>query len=174
MINKTKRNINSALLTVSFFYVNFTVSADESIDVNKVKALTPVESLMPMLFGLGVILLIIFGLAFIFRKFSNFGLSGKNIQVLETQMIGAKEKLVIVQVQEQQFLIGVTGQTISQLGELKTLIKTPDADESKLSVHSNDTSNSFSHIITKLIKGEPIIPKTYSSNKNNNAERSLG
>jgi len=137
-----------------FYPANIILSANENTVLTKTKALTPVESLMPMLFGLGVILLVIFGLAFVFRKFSNFGLSGKNIKVIETQMIGAKEKLVIVQVQDQQFLIGVTGHNISQLGELKTLIASSENTELNAS-----SENSFSHIICKLIKGEPIISK---------------
>lgn len=80
---------------------------------------TPVESLLPMLSGLVVILAVIFVLAFLFKKFSNFGLSNGNIKVLETQVLGSKEKLMIIKVKQQQFLIGVTSQSISQLGELK-------------------------------------------------------
>jgi flagellar biosynthetic protein FliO len=84
----------------------------------KATRVSPVDSLLPMLGGLLVILGFIFLLAFLFKRFTNFSPSSKNIKVLETQMIGTKEKLVIVKVQQQSFLIGVTANSISQLGEL--------------------------------------------------------
>jgi len=113
---------------------------------------TPVESIMPMFLGLIAILGVIFLLAFLFKKFTNFGLSGKYIRVIETQIIGSKEKLMIIQVQEQQFLIGVTSHTINQLGELKNIIVNP---EHKTIVNEtadrSQTDNSFSQIISRLI-----------------------
>jgi len=142
---------------VFFFIVYFSfISASFAIDKNNLQ--TPAESLMPMLFGLVIILALIFLLAFLFRKFSNFGLSGKNIQIIETQMIGNKEKLMIIQVQKQQFLIGVTGQTISQLGELEQLV-----DSGTQFAATEKKSHSFSNIFNQLLK--PVEKNKLEQNK---------
>jgi len=110
--------------------------------------LTPVESLMPMLGGLLLILVIIFGLAFVFKRFSNFSPNSKNIKIVETQMIGTKEKLLIVKVQKQTFLVGVTPHSINQLGELDL------TEEVDLTTPSNGhATQSFSSVLTSIVKG---------------------
>lgn len=180
-ISKKKSLAAIIFLLVHFILSTNVVLAVEQVELaSKTKPLTPIESLMPMLLGLVVILVIIFSLAYLFRKFSNFGLSSKNIQIIETQMIGAKEKLVIVQVQEQQFLIGVTGQNISQLGELKKPIQTSKQFEDSVndilpnSVFSNrHPDNNFSSIISKLIKGEPVFSKSNAIKRNSIKNNSI-
>ncbi len=134
------------------------VYSSQLLALEKNKTLTPTESLLPMLGGLLAILAIIFILAFIFKRFSNFGLSSKNIKVIESQVIGNKEKLMIIQVQQQQFLIGVTGHSISQLGELKKFVldSKKTAEKEKLNIPSapsqfDITALPFGKIISQLI-----------------------
>jgi len=137
--------------------------------LEKNKTLTPTESLLPMLTGLLAILAVIFVLAFVFKRFSNFGLASKNIKVIESQVIGNKEKLMIVQVQQQQFLIGVTGHTISQLGELDQPVLESKAVAKKEKPSGGVNSNEFDmnalpfgKIISQLIK----TPNTKSADEN--------
>jgi flagellar protein FliO/FliZ len=150
----------------------FSIFSSSLLALDKKQLPSPAESLMPMLLGLAAILLVIFLLALVFKKFSNFGMSAKNIQVLETQMIGSKEKLVIVKVREQQFLIGVTSQSISQLGELEQTVSEDESEASLIDnalgdkqdlptldkINTGEKNNNFSSIITNLIKGDyPLI-----------------
>ncbi len=93
--------------------------------LEKIKKVTPADSIIPMLSGLLVILAVIFILAFIFKRFSHFNSNNNQIKIVETQIIGHKEKLMVVEIQQQQFLIGVTAQSINQLGELKEKIPSP-------------------------------------------------
>jgi len=79
--------------------------------------------------------------------------------VIESQVVGNKEKLMIVQVQQQQFLIGVTGHTISQLGELSQPVSDLKAKVEKEEVSNRSVSNEFDistlpfgKIISQLIK----------------------
>lgn len=155
MISNVKNKIAFKIQLLSFI----SLYSSQLLALEKNKALTPSESLLPMLTGLLAILAVIFLLAFIFKRFSNFGLASKNIKVIESQVIGNKEKLMIIQVQQQQFLIGVTGHTISQLGELnqtvldsKTIVK-----EEKISGQMNPNEFDmntlpFGRIISQLIK----------------------
>jgi len=162
-----------------FLQLLFLMLSNNLFAAERVKA-TPVESLLPMLFGLVAILGVIFVLAFLFKKFSNFGLSNGNIKVLETQVLGSKEKLMIVEVKQQQFLIGVTGHNISQLGELTNREldndklepenieqnRQPRASKNKQKRTSTtelnaQAQNSFAKIISRLIN--PQIQPLFSS-----------
>lgn len=129
--------------------------------------LTPVDSILPMLGGLIVILIFIFGLAYLFKRFSNFSPTGGNIQVLETKSIGQKERIIIIQVRDQQFLLGVTGQSINQLAELnvdkttKQLIdqEKPSYPQSPSPQSSGQKQHStFSTIISALTRPSQTKP----------------
>jgi len=165
----------SKWLTQKYFfnYLRFTgilFLSTPSMAVENEKIATPIETILPMLTGLGAILIIIFVLAFLFKKFSKFGLSGKNIKVLETQLIGNNEKLMIVQVREQQFLLGVTRNSINQLGELElsnTETENADAFNKQVNVKAGISSEvdhlkniPFANILSNLIKPKVTDKKT--------------
>ncbi len=118
--------------------------------------LTPTDSIFPMLTGLVVILFIIFGLAYIFKRFSNFSVSSRSIKVLETQSLGHKEKIIIVQVRDQQFLLGVTGQSINQLGELKVdTVRQPEINQNTSAIKDQEgrtKKSTFSNIMDVLLQ----------------------
>lgn len=116
-----KRMFYHSLFVKNIYMIFFAIISTGLNAVEKHKpviARDPIDSLLPMLGGLIAILVVIFSLAYLFKKFSSFNIASQNIRVLETQTIGHKEKIMIVQVREQQFLIGVTGHSINQLGEL--------------------------------------------------------
>jgi len=146
--------IKLTLFFSGMFCTNNLFASEES------KLLTPVDSLLPMLSGLLVILAVIFVLAFLFKKFSNFGLASKNIKIMESQIVGNKEKLMIVQVQNQQFLIGVTSHVISPLGELTEAITEQKSKKETENKSGGIVANtSFSKIISQLINStsQPIL-----------------
>ncbi len=148
------------------------INSNQVFALEQSKSLTPTESLLPMLIGLLSILAVIFALAYVFKKFSTFGLASKNIKVIESQVIGNKEKLLIVQVQQQQFLIGVTGHTISQLGELDKLVDkngivSSDIESENETCQQRETSSVFGNIINQLIKApNKITDEKNTSSKN--------
>ncbi|MCW8878790.1 MAG: flagellar biosynthetic protein FliO [Kangiellaceae bacterium] len=103
---------------------SLSTSAQETASgITTISTQSPMESIFPMLLGLLSILALIFGLAFVLKRFTNFNPGAGNIKVLESQRLGAKERLVIVEVQGQQLLLGVTPQSITQLAELKRPIE---------------------------------------------------
>ena len=133
----------------------FTINSSQLWALEKNKTATPTDALLPMFGGLLVILIVIFGLAFLFKRFSNFGLASKNIKIIETQMIGNKEKLMIIQIKDQQFLIGVTGHTINQLGELKQTISLED----NASTAINNNTSTFSKVMSQFISSPTFNAK---------------
>lgn len=80
--------------------------------------LTPADSILPVVGGLLAILVLIFFLAGILKKFSSFNLVAKNISVIDSQSLGSKEKIVIVEIQNRQLVLGVTPHNINPLCEL--------------------------------------------------------
>ena len=88
-----------------------------------VEKLTPTESVIPMLLGLAGILLLIFFLAILIKKVTGLNIVSNSITVLESQSLGAKEKLVIVEIQKQQYVLGVTAHSINKICQLQEKIE---------------------------------------------------
>ncbi|MBV1910173.1 MAG: flagellar biosynthetic protein FliO [Kangiellaceae bacterium] len=154
--------VNSSILLL--FWHDIALSED------KASKLTPVESLLPMLGGLLFVLLLIFVLAYIFKRFTNFTPNSKSIKIVESQMIGSKEKLMIVKVNGQSFLLGVTANSINQLGELtceEDLSVSSQALESIDESPDNQSANvqpSFKSVLSNVVRGS-LGMKVLSSNQ---------
>lgn len=128
MVNRLRLNKGKRLLcqlgSGVILFNSLSISAQQTTtDLKSISAQSPLESLLPMLLGLLSILAVIFGLAFILKRFTHLNPAAGNIKILETQRLGAKERLVIVEIQQQQLLLGVTPQNITQLVELKNPIE---------------------------------------------------
>ena len=95
--------------------LSHTAVAAESVLNKKV---TPAESLLPMLGGLAGIIVLILLLAAFLKKFSNLNLVASHIKIIDSQNLGAKEKLVIVEIQDKQYVLGVTPHNINRVCEL--------------------------------------------------------
>lgn len=154
--SRLKPCCHKTLLSSCMVLFSLSVSSQE-----KQLQLTPVDSLLPMLGGLVVILFFIFGLAFLFKRFTNFSPNSKNIKILETQMIGTKEKLVIVKVQQQKFLIGVTANSISQLGELDLDNQSVEEDILNSSaLNESEKAPDFKSVLSNIVRKSVGLPST--------------
>ena len=73
-----------------------------------------------MTLGLGAVLLVILGLAWVARRFNlgNLG-SASHMKVVSALPVGAKEKILLVEVEGKRLLVGVTAQQISLLQSLE-------------------------------------------------------
>ncbi|MEX1058390.1 MAG: flagellar biosynthetic protein FliO [Natronospirillum sp.] len=76
--------------------------------------------LLTVVLGLLVVVGLIFASAWLVRRFNGgTAVNGRVIKVLAVTPLGAKEKLVLASVGEQQILLGVTPQQVTKLMELK-------------------------------------------------------
>lgn len=107
------------LLAIICFFISYHVSAAESI--NREKSLLG-ENILPVFMGLIGMLILIFFLAMLVKRFSSFRMVSNHIKIIESQNIGTKEKLIIVDVQQKQYLLGVTSQNISHICDLESPI----------------------------------------------------
>ncbi len=79
---------------------------------------TSAATLASMMGGLVLVLLLIFALAYIVRKLNLAPSNNGTVKMLASTPLGAKEKLVLVEVGKQQYLLGVSSQQISLIDKL--------------------------------------------------------
>ncbi len=138
-----------AFVLIVLSCVSHTLLASEKTTV----IYNPDANILSMLLGLSGVLIIIFGLAFLLKKFTGLNLVSNHIKVIESQNLGTKEKLVIVEIQEKQYVLGVTPNNINHVCTL---------DEK---IQKADSKMSFDKIMQQLIN-----PKL---NKKNTQENEL-
>lgn len=77
-----------------------------------------VATLASMLGGLILVLLLIFALAYLLRRFNFVPTTNGVLKTIAVTSLGQKERLVLVQVGEQQYLLGVSSQQVSLIDKL--------------------------------------------------------
>ncbi|MBA4385745.1 MAG: hypothetical protein C0410_13490 [Anaerolinea sp.] len=87
---------------------------------------------------LGVVVLIITGLAILFRRMQtkNQGISAKRIDLIETLHLSPHRTLYLVNVEDQKILIGATDQSLTTLYQLGKTENQNDSDQSINSSHN--------------------------------------
>jgi len=78
-----------------------------------------------MVLSLLMVLLLIFAAAWVLKKFNVVNKSVSGMQVISSLPLGTKERLVVVQVADEQLLLGVSGQQVSLIKTLEQPL-TPD------------------------------------------------
>jgi flagellar biosynthetic protein FliO len=114
-----------------------------------VKSDTSVEALsnwpivILALFGM---IVLIFSLAWFARRFGGFNMSGnRDLRVVSSIVVGTRERVALIDVKGQQFLLGVTGQNISHLHTFEQAVITSP-------VSSNTQTTDFSEKLQGLLK----------------------
>jgi flagellar protein FliO/FliZ len=100
-----------------------------------------------------LLIMLIGGLVFLLARkkpLSGFRFREQPIQVISTLSLGMKEKLVLIQVEQQRFLLGVTPQ---QIMLVSTLEQPPSASEQR-------EPNAFADLM-KAAETSPPAPPTY-------------
>ena len=102
--------------------------------------------------------LLIFTLLMIKKMGPKIGISGgKNLKVLEVQNLGARQKLMLLNVNQRQILVGVSAGAMTKLGEFPTSpissedIKDEDTDLS-IDEQQNQNDGLFSGVLSRVLK----------------------
>jgi flagellar biosynthetic protein FliO len=151
-------------LVMSFLLYNFVIAFNVSaLESDKKPYLQstqdPIDSLLPMLGGLLVIIVFIFFLAYLFKRFSNLNTGTRLISIVESYAIGHKEKLAIVKVENECFLIGITASSINPIGKLDSLklnhaTKTSNLKQSSGADEGVSIGAGFAPLIAKFMSGD--------------------
>jgi flagellar protein FliO/FliZ len=94
------------------------------------------SSILSIFLSLLLVVAIIFALAFIARRFNVTQAGNGQLKVVASMAAGAKEKIMVVDVGGEQFLIGITAHNINQLGKLDNPLET--ANTSKINGQSTN------------------------------------
>ena len=87
--------------------------------------------LTQLVFGLLLVLGLIFFLAWLLRRVQQAGPAGKGqvIELIGSRALGPRDRLMLVQVGNEQILLGLSPGTITALHVLKETVKVPDGTE---------------------------------------------
>ncbi|WP_293761875.1 flagellar biosynthetic protein FliO [uncultured Aquitalea sp.] len=103
----------SALAALSF------VASPLAMAAGAVDAPTPFSSLLQVIFGLGLVLAAIVGVAWLFRRVQGGMLGvGSRIRVVSGAMVGQREKVVIIEVEGEWLVLGVTNHNVNLLSRM--------------------------------------------------------
>ncbi len=131
---------NKIIKIISCFsglFLTFALQASELNQGNNLPASDPMASIGKVVFVLIAMIALILLLAYWAKKLqgmnssslSGFASQGKLIKTLATVSIGLKEKISLIQVGEQQILIGITPHSIQTLLVLETNIELEDIEQ---------------------------------------------
>jgi len=89
-----------------------------------------VAQLAQLVFGLLLVLGLIFFLAWLLRRFQHATPnSGQVIELIGSKALGPRDRLLLVQVGEEQILLGISPGRITPLHVMNTPVSTPDKTE---------------------------------------------
>ncbi|WP_394392244.1 flagellar biosynthetic protein FliO [Shewanella woodyi] len=94
---------------------------------------TGMDALLNMMGGLIVVLVLIFVLAYIVKRLNLVPASNGVLKMVAATPLGQREKVVLIEVEGQQYLLGVTAQQVNLIDKLDTAVKTdPDSFATRL------------------------------------------
>jgi len=128
-MNKLMR-VFSLLFLLSFSLLSFSAeqlpqeqSAEEKT-VQVGKYVTPSTDASTMILSLLLVLIVVIASAYVLKKFQGTTQNTSHLKVVTSLHLGAKERIVVVQVGEKQLLLGVTATQISVLDTLEQPLET--------------------------------------------------
>lgn len=89
------------------------------------QSITNPTSVLSIFLSLLVVVGVIFALAYVMRRFNVTAMGSNHMKVVASMVAGTKEKIMVIQVGDEQHLIGVTSHNISHLSKLDKNLEVP-------------------------------------------------
>ncbi|MEC4726502.1 flagellar biosynthetic protein FliO [Shewanella sp. D64] len=105
---------------LSLFAGGVAVASEAVVPVEKGSALMALSNMMG---GLILVLVLIFVLAYIVKRLNLVPASNGVLKMVAVTPLGQKEKVVLIEVEGQQYLLGVTAQQVSLIDKLDEAVK---------------------------------------------------
>lgn len=126
--NNAMKIVTNFALVLSFCFASFAIRAEETaVEVGKHANVNmdAASMLLSLLFVLGLILVS----AWLLKKFNMVTKQNAAMKVVASLPLGAKERIMVVQVGEEQLLLGVSGQQVNLLKTLDEPLPTKGLNE---------------------------------------------
>lgn len=107
---------NIVLASVSSFLL-VTLSMPVQANANTA-SLTSAGSILTVFLSLMVVIAIIFAFAYVMRRFNVASMGNGQMRVVASMMAGTKEKVMVIEVGDEQHLLGITVHNINHLAKL--------------------------------------------------------
>lgn len=116
--NSNKFNVIARGLwcAVPLLFLPFSALAQDKSPESIGSASTWVSVFMSLLLVIGVVLM----LGFIMRRFNVTHTGTSQMKIVASMMAGARERIVVIQVGDEQHLVGITAHNINHLSKLET------------------------------------------------------
>ena len=115
-------------------YAKLLVAAITTMSAPAMAMGTQTRDILRMITSLVIVLGVIFFLAFIVKRLKITPTSQKNIRSVASLSIGPKERIVVVEVNNEQFMVGVTSHNVNLLHKLEKPIETANENSDNTSV----------------------------------------
>jgi flagellar protein FliO/FliZ len=103
-------------ITVLLLSSEMIMAADKQAITPSTSVGMPIENVVQMMLGLLAVLAVIFGCAWILRKYAGYsGIACGGLKALGGIPLGSREKIVLLQVGNKQVLVGVTPSSIQTI-----------------------------------------------------------
>lgn len=123
------KKINQAWLAALLLAQSCFVFAETKIDASEIggSVTQPSEYFGQIVISLVLVLLIIFVSAWLLRRYGRFpGVAEGNLKVLGALSVGQRERILLLQVGNEQLLVGVTTSRITRLHQLEEPVEVKD------------------------------------------------
>ena len=106
-------------------------SQNSKLPINQVQSGSDsLSNLMQVTFGLFVIILLITAVAWFIRRFGNFQIAAKgNLRIIGGLPLGARERVVLIQVGSEQIVLGVAPGRIEKIHVLENLVPIEESSQ---------------------------------------------
>ncbi|AFT94502.1 polar flagellar assembly protein FliO [Alteromonas macleodii str. 'Balearic Sea AD45'] len=135
------------------------------------QSITNPTSVLSIFLSLLVVVGVIFALAYVMRRFNVTAMGGNQMKVAASMVVGTKEKIMVIQVGEEQHLIGVTSHNISHLSKLDKNLDVPVKGVNKTTGEQQNGSDAFKQKLVAAMaeKLNPNIEKNKTKEESRDA-----
>ncbi|MEG3767508.1 flagellar biosynthetic protein FliO [Alteromonas sp. 14N.309.X.WAT.G.H12] len=97
-----------------------------AVQAQSTNSITNPTSVLSIFLSLLLVVAIIFSLAWLMRRFNVTHAGSGQLKVVASMVAGTRERIMVIQVGEEQHLVGVTAQNINHLAKLDVPLAAPN------------------------------------------------
>ncbi len=132
-LSKLHRLKRGMTLFASLFFLSCPLFAEEK----SAQSIGSASTLLSVFMSLILVIGIVFMLAYLMRRFNVTQSGSQELQVVASMVVGTRERMMVIQVGQEQHLIGITANRINHLAKLEQPISGNAATENLKSKFQN-------------------------------------
>ena len=135
------------------WFLSMNVVAEPSTSVSPVKNITPLSNWPIVLIVLLGMIGFILALSWFVKRFGGLNFSGnRDMKIVTSISLGARERVALIDIKGKQFLLGVTTQQISHLHSFDQAVI--PLDDSKSQIKQNDFVSKLQSVLNAATKND--------------------